>query len=111
MMQAPITEEVVFRACVLVVYHLAHASRMRMIFLCPLLFGAGGTFCPNVGSHELTCLDTAHVHHAWETYNRYGRTPAAMKRAAIGTGGIVPDMSVLATLLTTDVTSFSIHLH
>lgn len=28
---------------------------------------------------------TAHVHHAWETYNRYGRSPAALRRAAIGT--------------------------
>ncbi|KAG8214812.1 CAAX protease self-immunity-domain-containing protein, partial [Butyriboletus roseoflavus] len=64
---APITEEVVFRACVLAVYHLAQASRLRMIFLSPLLFGG------------------AHVHHAWETYNRYGRSTAALKRAAIGT--------------------------
>ncbi|KAF9220520.1 Abi-domain-containing protein [Gyrodon lividus] len=64
---APITEEIVFRACVLTVYHLAHASRMRMIFLSPLLFGA------------------AHMHHAWDTYNRYGRSPAAVKRAVIGT--------------------------
>ncbi|KAG6375939.1 hypothetical protein JVT61DRAFT_2810 [Boletus reticuloceps] len=64
---APITEEVVFRASVLTVYHLAQVSKIRMIFLCPLLFGA------------------AHAHHAWETYNRYGRSPAALKRAAIGT--------------------------
>jgi len=39
--QAPITEEVVFRACVLTVYHLAGASRKKMIFLSPLVFGAG----------------------------------------------------------------------
>jgi len=38
---------------------------------------------------KLTCAnlaETAHVHHAWETYNKYGRSPAALKRAAIGTG-------------------------
>ncbi|KIK98535.1 hypothetical protein PAXRUDRAFT_823761 [Paxillus rubicundulus Ve08.2h10] len=64
---APITEEIVFRACVLTVYHLTQASRTRMIYLSPLLFGA------------------AHVHHAWDTYNRYGRNPAALKRAVIGT--------------------------
>ncbi|KAI6147286.1 CAAX protease self-immunity-domain-containing protein [Pisolithus tinctorius] len=64
---APITEEVVFRACVLSAYHLANASKARMILLSPLAFGA------------------AHIHHAWETYNRYGRSPAALKRAAIGT--------------------------
>lgn len=64
---APITEEIVFRACVLTVYHLANASRMKMIFLSPLVFGA------------------AHIHHAFETYHRYGRTAAAAKRAIITT--------------------------
>ena len=39
--QAPITEEVVFRACVLSGYYFAGASRSRMIFLSPLVFGAG----------------------------------------------------------------------
>ncbi|KIK43183.1 hypothetical protein CY34DRAFT_23661 [Suillus luteus UH-Slu-Lm8-n1] len=64
---APITEEIVFRACVLTVYHLADASRMKMIFLSPLVFGA------------------AHIHHAFETYHRYGRTATAAKRAIIST--------------------------
>jgi hypothetical protein len=53
-MQAPITEEVVFRACVLTVYHLAQASKLRMIFLSPLLFGAGEDSCPHVQVN--TCL-------------------------------------------------------
>ncbi|KAJ8587064.1 Abi-domain-containing protein [Rhizopogon salebrosus TDB-379] len=64
---APITEEVVFRACVLTVYHLAGASQKKMIFLSPLVFGA------------------AHIHHAWETYHRYGCTATAAKRAIIST--------------------------
>ncbi|KAG1899674.1 CAAX protease self-immunity-domain-containing protein [Suillus fuscotomentosus] len=64
---APITEEIVFRACVLTVYHLADASRTKMIFLSPLVFGA------------------AHIHHAFETYHRYGRTATAAKRALIST--------------------------
>ncbi|KAL4070050.1 CAAX protease self-immunity-domain-containing protein [Scleroderma yunnanense] len=64
---APITEEIVFRACVLSAYYFAGAYRSRMIFLSPMVFGA------------------AHVHHAWETYNRYGCSRAALKRAAIGT--------------------------
>lgn len=64
---APITEEIVFRACVLTVYHMADASRMRMIFLSPLVFGA------------------AHIHHAFETYHRYGRTATAARRAIIST--------------------------
>ncbi|EDR01791.1 uncharacterized protein LACBIDRAFT_332961 [Laccaria bicolor S238N-H82] len=60
---APITEEIVFRACILSIYHLSGASTLKMIFLAPLAFGL------------------AHVHHAWDTYNRYGRTPSAAKRA------------------------------
>ncbi|KAG7445568.1 Abi-domain-containing protein [Guyanagaster necrorhizus] len=62
---APLTEETVFRACMLSVYHLSGASAYRMIFLAPLWFGL------------------AHVHHAWDAYNRFGRTNAALKRAII----------------------------
>ncbi|KAF5374117.1 hypothetical protein D9615_008876 [Tricholomella constricta] len=60
---APITEEIVFRACVIAVYHMSGASTKRMIFLGPLSFGL------------------AHAHHAWDTFNRYGRTASAAKRA------------------------------
>ncbi|KAF8223925.1 hypothetical protein L208DRAFT_1411187 [Tricholoma matsutake] len=64
---APITEEIVFRACVLSVYHLSGAPTGRMIFLCPLWFGL------------------AHAHHAWDTFNRYGRTIHAAKTASLMT--------------------------
>ncbi|KAH7913367.1 CAAX protease self-immunity-domain-containing protein [Hygrophoropsis aurantiaca] len=64
---APITEEIVFRACVISVYQSSGASKTRMIFLSPISFGA------------------AHLHHAWDTYNRYGRTAMAAKQAIIGT--------------------------
>ncbi|KAK0462016.1 uncharacterized protein EV420DRAFT_1528346 [Desarmillaria tabescens] len=63
---APLTEETVFRACMLSIYHLSGALVYRMIFLAPLWFGL------------------AHVHHAWDAYNRYGRTTAALKRAILG---------------------------
>ncbi|KAH9917138.1 uncharacterized protein BXZ73DRAFT_92399 [Epithele typhae] len=63
----PITEEIVFRACVLSVYHLSGASTMKMIFLSPLAFGV------------------AHLHHAWDTYNRYGRTRSALRVAGVQT--------------------------
>jgi hypothetical protein len=43
---APITEEIVFRGCVLAVYHLAGAGKMRMVFLSPLSFGLGEGICP-----------------------------------------------------------------
>ncbi|KAH9887992.1 hypothetical protein C8Q73DRAFT_656137 [Cubamyces lactineus] len=63
----PITEEIVFRACMLAVYHMAGASRTKMIFLTPLVFGF------------------AHLHHAWDTYNRYGRTASAARIAILST--------------------------
>jgi len=59
----PFTEEVVFRSCVITLYHLAGASHSRMIFLSPLVFGV------------------AHLHHAWDVFNRYGRNVSAAKRA------------------------------
>ncbi|KAI0330714.1 Abi-domain-containing protein [Cubamyces sp. BRFM 1775] len=63
----PITEEIVFRACMLAVYHMAGASRTKMIFLTPFFFGF------------------AHLHHAWDTYNRYGRTASAARIAILST--------------------------
>ncbi|KAJ6562179.1 hypothetical protein B0H19DRAFT_992158 [Mycena capillaripes] len=63
----PFTEEVVFRACVLSVYAMGGAARWKMIAFAPLVFGL------------------AHVHHAWDVYNRYGRTKDALKRAAMST--------------------------
>ncbi|KAK7042327.1 putative CAAX prenyl protease 2 [Favolaschia claudopus] len=61
----PFTEEIVFRACVLSVYAMAGAPRWKMIAFAPLVFGL------------------AHVHHAWEVYNRLGRTQNALKQAAM----------------------------
>ncbi|KAJ6455315.1 hypothetical protein C8R47DRAFT_1082768 [Mycena vitilis] len=63
----PLTEEVVFRACVLSVYAMSGTMRWKMIAFAPLAFGL------------------AHVHHAWDTYNRLGRTPNAIKRAGMAT--------------------------
>ncbi|KAF7966557.1 hypothetical protein HWV62_37881 [Athelia sp. TMB] len=62
---APLTEEAVFRACVLAAYQLAGLGRGAGVGASPLAFGL------------------AHVHHAWEVWTRYGRTPAAARRAAI----------------------------
>ncbi|KAF5361657.1 hypothetical protein D9758_007309 [Tetrapyrgos nigripes] len=69
-MIAPITEELVFRSCILAVYLLTltqpdHPSAMSIILLSPLHFGV------------------AHLHHARETYKRLGRTQAALKRAVL----------------------------
>ncbi|KAI0090114.1 hypothetical protein BDY19DRAFT_888247 [Irpex rosettiformis] len=62
---APLTEEVVFRACVLAIYHLAGVSSKKLIFLSPLWFGL------------------AHVHHGWEVYHRLGRTAQAVQTAVV----------------------------
>ncbi|KAH9939484.1 hypothetical protein B0H21DRAFT_812760 [Amylocystis lapponica] len=61
----PITEEMVFRSCAIAIYHLAGVSLTSMIFLTPLIFGI------------------AHLHHAWEIFNRYGRTASAARRALL----------------------------
>jgi len=86
--QAPITEEIVFRACVIAVYHMSGASTKRMIFLGPLSFGLGmsiSLFQDPLVSPSIMFLfpKPAHVHHAWDTFNRYGRTANAAKRAVI----------------------------
>ncbi|KIJ27075.1 hypothetical protein M422DRAFT_103622, partial [Sphaerobolus stellatus SS14] len=60
---APITEEVVFRSCLLVIAQLSGKGLYNMVFITPLWFGA------------------AHLHHAYELYHNYGRTRQALMRA------------------------------
>ncbi|CCA73790.1 related to CAAX prenyl protease 2 [Serendipita indica DSM 11827] len=62
---APITEEIVYRSCIVGIMKLSGASTSSMIFLSPLWFGA------------------AHLHHGWDLYNRFGKTRSALKRAAM----------------------------
>ncbi|PWN49081.1 hypothetical protein IE53DRAFT_346440 [Violaceomyces palustris] len=61
----PLTEEVVFRACVLSITFYSGASRSSMIFATPLYFGI------------------AHLHHAWETYANSGRTREGLQRGLL----------------------------
>ncbi|KAG8835883.1 hypothetical protein FRC17_000433 [Serendipita sp. 399] len=65
---APVTEELVFRSCIIGAMKLSGASNLSMIFLSPLWFGA------------------AHLHHGWDLYNRFGKTKAALKRAVMSIG-------------------------
>lgn len=60
---APLTEEFVFRACIIAVLFQANYSRNYLIFVSPLYFGF------------------AHLHHAWENYTKFGRTSRALKNA------------------------------
>lgn len=46
--QAPITEEVVFRSCVIAIYGLAGASKKVIIFGSPLIFGLGASIYPSI---------------------------------------------------------------
>ncbi|GBB86271.1 hypothetical protein RclHR1_01270017 [Rhizophagus clarus] len=65
---APMTEEFVFRCCMVPLLALANFSHAQIIFLSPLVFGI------------------AHVHHAWETYVSRGRTVEAAKVAILISG-------------------------
>jgi len=61
----PISEELVWRSCLVCAYRLAGASNTFLIFFTPISFGA------------------AHLHHVWETYNKFGRTRQALQRAVL----------------------------
>ncbi|CEP13839.1 hypothetical protein [Parasitella parasitica] len=60
---APLTEEFVFRACIIAVLNQAHYSKNYLIFISPLYFGI------------------AHLHHALDNYNKMGRTRQALQQA------------------------------
>ncbi|KAK4509638.1 uncharacterized protein ATC70_006940 [Mucor velutinosus] len=60
---APLTEEFVFRACMIAVLHQANYSKNYLIFVSPLYFGI------------------AHLHHAWDNYNKLGRSRKALQQA------------------------------
>jgi len=61
----PISEEVVWRSCLICTYRLAGASNTFIVFFTPVSFGS------------------AHLHHVWETYNMHGRTRLALRRALL----------------------------
>ncbi|KZV65651.1 Abi-domain-containing protein [Peniophora sp. CONT] len=63
----PITEELVWRSCIIAGYRLAGASRNQIIFCTPLSFGA------------------AHLHHGYESYIKLGRTRKALQAACLNT--------------------------
>ncbi|KAF8323097.1 hypothetical protein DL93DRAFT_2190181 [Clavulina sp. PMI_390] len=62
---SPITEELVFRSCIIGVSKLTNESWNVMVFVSPLWFGV------------------AHLHHAWETWNNLGRNNRAASTAII----------------------------
>lgn len=62
---SPLTEELVFRSCVIAAAELAGVSQKKIIFLTPLWFGI------------------AHIHHAYDQFNRLGRTRQALQKALV----------------------------
>ncbi|KAI7888675.1 CAAX protease self-immunity-domain-containing protein [Mucor mucedo] len=64
-MVAPLTEEFVFRSCMIAVLYQAGYSKNYLIFISPLYFGI------------------AHLHHAWDNYNKMNRTTRALKNAIL----------------------------
>lgn len=60
---SPLTEELVFRSCIIGAAKLAGISSKKIIFLTPLWFGL------------------AHIHHAHEQYVRLGRNKRALQQA------------------------------
>lgn len=71
-----------FRGCTLAVLNLAGIPRTRLIFLSPLSFGIGEPSEPFAQVLKLMFICVvAHVHHFWDVFNRYGRTPRAALHA------------------------------
>lgn len=52
-MQAPISEEVVWRSCIISAYRLAGASNAFIIFFTPISFGCGTPYIPYQPSDKL----------------------------------------------------------
>lgn len=70
--QGPITEELVFRSCIISTYYLAAFDKTRDWKSLAL-----GTPC---------WFGLAHLHHAWEVYKKGGKTGNAAARAAMSAG-------------------------
>jgi prenyl protein peptidase len=64
----PLTEEVIFRGCILALHTLAGFNKKHLVFLTPLYFGI------------------AHLHHAYESYVKDGRTKDALKKSLLVSG-------------------------
>ncbi|SAM07343.1 hypothetical protein [Absidia glauca] len=60
---APLTEEYVFRSCMIAILSQANHSSAYLVFVTPLYFGL------------------AHLHHGWEVYHQLGRTRQALQTA------------------------------
>ncbi|KAF9579058.1 CAAX prenyl protease [Lunasporangiospora selenospora] len=64
----PISEEMIFRACMVAITAQSGAKVSTMVFTLPLVFGI------------------AHIHHGYETYVKKGRTRLALKNALVMSG-------------------------
>ncbi|CAE6474336.1 unnamed protein product [Rhizoctonia solani] len=92
---SPLTEELVYRSCIVGAAKLAGIGPKKIIFLTPLWFGENYLLDPVMVWSRCVLFDTgdtrlipndltlAHIHHAHEQYNRLGRTKNALQRALV----------------------------
>ncbi len=80
LIQGPISEELVWRSCIISAYRLAGASNAFLVFFTPLSFGSGAPPLIQELWYKLNHI-LAHLHHVWEIYNTHGRSWQALRRA------------------------------
>lgn len=93
LLKGPISEEIVFRSCVVAVSLLGGQSPAKIIFLSPLYFGIGEYYSNAISllpfSNVNISSTLAHVHHIWEVYVGNGKTKDALILGSLQSG-IVP---------------------
>jgi prenyl protein peptidase len=85
----------------LAILHLAGVSRTQLILFSPLSFGLGAFLhlLPYISYADSFNVMTAHVHHAWDVFNRYGRTSQAALRALTVTRSSSPSLFLAVRVL------------
>lgn len=88
--QGPLTEELVFRSCIVAVSLLAGFSKKEIVFLTPLYFGFGASWFRSrwQGGAEALIAHTAHVHHAWGVYVAGGKTKLSLQRGILSSSDL-----------------------
>jgi prenyl protein peptidase len=82
LIQGPISEELVWRSCLVGAYRLAGTSNAFLVFFTPVSFGSGAPPLIQKRRYKLNPIP-AHLHHVWEIYNMHGGTRQALRRAIV----------------------------
>ncbi len=88
--QGPISEELVFRSCIIAVYALSGKGWKWLVFGTPMWFGvgehAGQCTWDATSQAELFIELSAHAHHAFEMFVKGGKTFPAAIQASVASG-------------------------